>query len=265
MNSVVIVPIANLTPNTKDIEIIDEVLFGWPLEIIEEYLKHYKVKTFYNYYGYIKKEYVKILEKPESFPKYIINSSFSDVLLKDKLQEKIFLTLTKGAYVGNSIEETERCLKVNLLNKYGYVRKNFLKEYKKPYFGQKYYKDKKYTEEKIRDNIWNTAYSYFKTGYKWGGKTHLGIDCSGLTFMSYFLNKIIIHRDAKFEKGFGIKKIEKNVLKKSDLIYFQNHIGLYIENDLFIHSSDKNDGVYINSLNDKNLEWELLGFGTIFN
>ena len=33
------------------------------------------------------------------------------------------------------------------------------------------------------------------THYRWGGKTPLGIDCSGLVSMSYLLNGIAIYRE----------------------------------------------------------------------
>ena len=49
-------------------------------------------------------------------------------------------------------------------------------------------------EEAFRESIVQTAYSYLGTQYRWGGKTACGIDCSGLAFMSYFRNGILIWR-----------------------------------------------------------------------
>lgn len=105
--------------------------------------------------------------------------------------------------------------------------------------------------EVLRKNIVDTAFEYMTSQYKWGGKSPLGIDCSGLTSMSYMLNGIITYRDAKIVEGFPVKKIAFENLKPADLIYFPGHIAMYIGNNEYIHSSASNDGVYINSF-DKN-------------
>ena len=53
-------------------------------------------------------------------------------------------------------------------------------------------------EQEFRDSIIKTALSYLGTSYRWGGKTTLGIDCSGLCQMAYLLmidcrNRITVH------------------------------------------------------------------------
>jgi len=105
-------------------------------------------------------------------------------------------------------------------------------------------------ETQIRRELIRTAYSYLGTQYRWGGKSPLGIDCSGLTFMSYYLNGIIIYRDAAIKEGFAIREINIKDIGIGDLIYFPGHIAMYLGGGKYIHSTARkgSDGVVINSL-----------------
>ncbi len=128
----------------------------------------------------------------------------------------------------------------------------------------------KIREVAFRDSVVNTAYKYLGTPYRYGGKTPLGIDCSGLCSMAYLLNGVCIYRDSVMKDGFPVKKIPRERLKKADLIYFPGHIAMYVGGGRFIHSSVANDGVYVNSLDkgDAGYKRELVEsiteFGSVF-
>lgn len=106
-------------------------------------------------------------------------------------------------------------------------------------------------EEKLRERLVRTAASYLGVQYRWGGKTPLGVDCSGLTSMAYMLNGIYIYRDAVLKPGFPVRQIPYECMKPGDLLYFPGHIAMYIGNGDYIHSTARagSDGVVINSLN----------------
>ncbi len=109
------------------------------------------------------------------------------------------------------------------------------------------------------------------TQYRWGGgKSPLGLDCSGLCSISYMLNGIIIYRDA-LRKDEYMRKIELDEIKPGDLLFWPGHVAMYIGNDKYIHSSSDNNGVDINSLNPDhggefkaNLAKTITDIGTIF-
>jgi gamma-D-glutamyl-L-lysine dipeptidyl-peptidase len=79
--------------------------------------------------------------------------------------------------------------------------------------------------------------------YLWGGKTALGIDCSGFSQLVYKTLGIHIPRDAsqQVEKGRDINFIEE--AKEGDLAFFTNdegkivHVGIILSNNRIIHAS----------------------------
>ncbi|WP_243145976.1 C40 family peptidase [Clostridium chromiireducens] len=230
-------------------ENVDEVLFGMNVEIIKESLNNWVyIKTLYKYEGYINKETLMISDKIskqwEKEKNVVVINSFADVLNKPEASGYQIANLTRGANLisTNHISENQKFVKVILPNsKIGWIRKNFISDLKKTYTID--------GEEVLRENLVKSALSYLGTQYRWGGKTPLGIDCSGLCSMAYMLNGILIYRDAKIKEGFPIKEITCEKLKKGDLIFFPGHVAMYLEKGNFVHSSTSNDIVKVNSFN----------------
>ena len=83
---------------------------------------------------------------------------------------------------------------------------------------------------------------YKGTKYKYGGTDKRGFDCSGFTKTVYTnAFKVKLPRTTKEMSKLG-KKVSKNKLKPGDLVFFRpsrryDHVGIYIGNNTFIHSS----------------------------
>ena len=101
------------------------------------------------------------------------------------------------------------------------------------------------------DKVVQTARSYTGVPYKYGGTTRAGMDCSGLMIVSFKSADVSIPRTAKEQSKIG-KRVEKEELKKGDLVFFSAkpgrrkivHAGMVTEvrskeNVRFIHSSTK--------------------------
>ncbi|NQX82160.1 MAG: C40 family peptidase [Flavobacteriaceae bacterium] len=104
------------------------------------------------------------------------------------------------------------------------------------------YEEPTILSEKSKKNIVKTAMLYLKAPYLWGGKTPLGIDCSGFVQMVYKLNGYDLPRDASMQamKGKVLGFIQE--AKPGDLVFFDNdegeviHVGIMLEDGLVIHA-----------------------------
>ncbi|KAM3091671.1 NlpC/P60 family protein [Phormidesmis sp. 146-35] len=82
--------------------------------------------------------------------------------------------------------------------------------------------------------------------YLWGGTVAPNYDCSGLMQAAFASAGIRLPRDAYQQEGF-VKKVEIECLIPGDLIFFgtpvkATHVGLYLGNQQYIHSSGKDQG-----------------------
>lgn len=109
------------------------------------------------------------------------------------------------------------------------------------------------------EDIVATARQFLGFPYLWGGLSPKGMDCSGLVKLSYFLNGIILLRDAsqQIDTGEALDFSDvRNNLHPGDLVFFGrsatdtrgrsvSHVGICMGDGMMIHSSLR---VRINSL-----------------
>lgn len=115
-----------------------------------------------------------------------------------------------------------------------------------------------------KNTILNTAAQFTGVPYLWGGTSSKGLDCSGFTKTVYFLNGIVLPRDASQQVFTGLEVDTENSfenLEPGDLLFFGKkaskdktekitHVGIYIGDTEVIHASGM---VKVNSL-DKSRE-----------
>lgn len=232
-----------------DCERADEALCGMVVEILEKTTEDYwKVRTHYRYEGYapvscLRAEEKAVEEWKNAPKKVVLHKNTCDIQAGPKVQSWELLSVTRGAVLAVIGEPEEGWQRVRLPDgREGCIFAGVL---------DTYYEDPvDLPEAELRRRLVETAKLYVGTHYRWGGKSPLGIDCSGLVSTSYLLNGIIIHRDAGIKEGFPIREIPREELKMGDLIFFPGHVAMYIENGDYIHSTGKagSDGVVFNSL-----------------
>jgi cell wall-associated NlpC family hydrolase len=102
------------------------------------------------------------------------------------------------------------------------------------------------------EDLVNTSQTLLGVPYLWGGTSTKGMDCSGFTKTIYFLNGMVIPRDAsqQVHTGKPIDSIQNfDNLQKGDLLFFGSkatdstpekvvHVGMWIGNNEFIHASE---------------------------
>lgn len=103
--------------------------------------------------------------------------------------------------------------------------------------------------------IVNCAMQYLGCAYVYGGSSPRGFDCSGFTSYVYAQCGVKINRtaSAQLNNGYAVSRSE---LQPGDLVMFKSggskpasHVGIYIGNGQFVHSSAPGVGVVVDSLN----------------
>jgi cell wall-associated NlpC family hydrolase len=97
----------------------------------------------------------------------------------------------------------------------------------------------------LRDGIVATARLFLGTSYLWGGRSPDGVDCSGLTNLSFRASGISIPRDAH-EQWMTSRKVSPGELLPADLIFLSGegrpdaitHVMLAAGGECFIEASE---------------------------
>jgi len=98
---------------------------------------------------------------------------------------------------------------------------------------------------KTADFIIENAYVYLNAPYLWGGRSPLGIDCSGFTQVVFKNAGIKLERDAYLQARQGQTLSFINEASAGDLAFFDNsegritHVGILMGNDRIIHASGR--------------------------
>ena len=230
-------PVASIysTPQFKS-ELITQALFYEPLKIIDKRKKWYKVKLLDGYEGWIHSFYTYELsgkyEKNINFSKYWVKKKFTNLIFSNGTS----LTLSFGSLLPCLEFDNNIILKLYDGSE-GQLDKNDLSSYENPL--------------KLCEFIDLHIKQFLGIQYLWGGKSSFGFDCSGLIQTIFNVCGI-----SKFPRDTSEQIKSKLLLpvygipSKGDIIFFKknnivNHVGIYIDDNSFIHSSGL---VKINSL-----------------
>ena len=220
ISNIAIIPMRS-DPSDKS-EMVNQILFGEHFEIINEEEKFSRICLSHdNYKGwicnkqltYIDKEEYKKLEKESP----TLTTDILDVITKDYHQPIVIGSILPSFKSGHAIINQEM-YQFDGLTTPGFVNKKKLVE---------------------------NALLYLHAPYLWGGRSPLGIDCSGLTQMVYRLQGKNIPRDAYQQAEIGKTLEFLDESEPGDLAFFENnkgritHVGIIIENNYIIHASGK--------------------------
>lgn len=105
------------------------------------------------------------------------------------------------------------------------------------------------------DSIISTAKGLLDIRYTYGGTTTNGFDCSGYTQYVFAQNGVTLERTAASQYTNNGTSVAKSDLQPGDLVFFSSssqsvgHVGIYIGDGQFIHSSSGAGKVIITSIN----------------
>ena len=257
------------------VDVVDEVFFGWSV-MWEDEGEWIEVWTHYGYRGWMERNLIEeksrewMEEREKAGNTYVVTRGFADVMRGARVQARMLETLGRGCFV-EKMEETENgYCRVKLANEIsGFVpevalRKRldsdrFLWGKSEERFFVEQGIPEGWSEEKFRRKVVECAKGYLGCQYRWGGKAADGIDCSGVVFMVYLMNGVLIWRDADIREGYPMKAIwregEEMCLveeraKAGDLLFWRGHVGMYLGDGRYLHCTghERVFGCRVNSL-----------------
>ena len=215
-----IVPMRNEASDQT--EMVNQILFGEHFKVLETRKKWSRIRLAHDSYeGWIcNKQWIEIEEDNyKQLDKEVstITTDILDIISKDFHQPIVIGSILPSFKSGHAIFNTEMYQFDGLTT---------------PGFTQK-------------DKLIENALIYLNSPYLWGGRSPLGIDCSGFTQIVYRLQGIDLPRDAyqQAEIGTTLSFIEES--EPGDLAFFDDnegkviHVGIIMENNHIIHASGK--------------------------
>lgn len=201
------------------------------------------------------------LQEYTAAPKYICTVLWSEVFAEPKKDAARISDLVMGDLMRVSMSHSGKALKSKGFlgvvlpdGRKGYVRGSDLSDFA-PWAKSRC---------AVAENLISTAKMFIGTPYMWGGYSSKGLDCSGLTKTVFFLNGVMLYRNASQQAKEGIDITldgfepgkSEGELRPGDLVFFGKkatltskeritHVALYIGNGCIIHSSQE---VRLNSL-----------------
>ena len=217
-------------------EHVDDAVYGTECELLDKLAGYCLIRTSYGYEGYVREN--EIAEKLAE-PNRVVTAMWADLVREPNNFHSPELTLPFGSLVDAGFpREYPRYAMIVLPDKrMFFIRAEQLGEIPVQ-------KD----EQTSRKVICDVAKTFLGVQYRWGGRTHAGIDCSGLAFTSYRAAGINIWRDADIDKNPNMRNICKEELEPGDLIFFPGHVAVSLGGGSFIHATSSGARVCMASL-----------------
>jgi SH3-like domain-containing protein len=238
---------------THSAELLSQALLGTPVKVYKEVDGWYLIQTPDRYFGWVDDAAVALKTNSEladwkNLKKVLFNKQFGFAYAGADENASIESDLLVGDLV--SVIDTENGFYKTLFadGRIAFVKKDDCVSL-----------EKWQTKELVIDEVIECSTKFKGLPYLWGGTSSKMADCSGFTKTVYYMNGIVLQRDASQQTLYGELVNTANGydnLLPGDLLFFGRkasvdspekvtHVGLYIGDYEFIHASGK---VRINSL-----------------
>ena len=203
-------------------EMVNQLLFGETMEVLEATEEWLKIKSLYDdYEGWITNHLVSEIDQSVATAdiNYVATGLVNQVTLPDQLINVPMGSALVGFNEGTRLLWDEQ-------HKYHGTYRNM-------------------QQPLDLDLLWRTAQAWTNAPYLWGGKTFMGVDCSGFVQTVFKVMGIRLKRDAYQQAEQGMAVEDLTGVKTGDVVFFQNengrvvHVGIILNANEVIHASGK--------------------------
>ena len=252
------VSVANLRGDSKhSSELVTQATLGTPVKIWKRTEEWYYIQTPDDYLSWVDHGGITTMNESEfnnwkNSEKIIFTKAYGNSHAKPDLNSNPVTDLVTGAVL-EFLEDSGDFYKVRYPDgKEAYIFKDHAKNYG----------EWLQNLEPDGESLTRVSEKLMGLPYLWGGTSAKGVDCSGFTKTIYFMNGVVIPRDASQQIKEGTLVDDESDFSKlevGDLLFFGRpatdstsekvvHVGMWIGNNEFIHSSGD---VHISSVDDK--------------
>jgi gamma-D-glutamyl-L-lysine dipeptidyl-peptidase len=215
-----------LEPSDRS-EMVTQILFGETYNIIEEKGNWLQIRMHHDdYEGWIDRKQSMLvtddfIQKIKNGSNHIITDKTAECYCKN---DSTFLLVGKGSHLPLASGNTFHL---------GHKTYTSISRSKSV--------PKKFSASKVA----TTALDYLNTPYLWGGRSIMGIDCSGLVQIVFHMCGLDLPRNAAQQSNFGTALDFVDEALPGDIAFFDNptgeiiHVGIIIDNGKIIHASGR--------------------------
>jgi len=231
--AVCVVPAAPVRkkPSHK-VEMVNQLLFGETMEVLRSKHNWLNIQSSSDYYeGWIRSNLVKPIEA-RSLDGAIVTSDLISTIRIENAEMHIPVGSTLARF-GNGTGE--------------------IADLRFQFRGSTYCRQQIKPDEQL---VVRLTTQWLNAPYLWGGRTPLGVDCSGFVQVIFKLMGIDLLRDARLQAGQGIKVKSLKQSRCGDLAFFRNnkkkitHVGVLLSPSQIIHASGR---VRVDNIDEKGI------------
>lgn len=203
-------------------EMVNQLLFGETMVVLEKNEEWWKIRSCIdNYEGWLTHHLVQSVEEmvATSHSQYVTTDLVSHLRVGDHL-----IHLPMGASLTGFSKSTGQLWLPNMVFEGSF---------------------RDLTQAQSWDLVEKVAHSWINAPYLWGGKTLMGVDCSGLVQTVFKVGGVKLLRDASQQQQQGLGVTQLQDARPGDLAFFDNdkgkviHVGIILSGDRIIHASGK--------------------------
>lgn len=195
-----------------------ELLFGEPVSVLDRAGGWAWVKSGVdNYVGYVEEA---ALGGPGSEPTHWVTAPRTFVYSEPDMKRPVTRALSMGSRITVTGEAETRGTRYLLVDGGAVIAKHVAA-----------------VDVPVSNDYVSVATRFLASPYLWGGRSGFGLDCSGLVQLTMMMAGKAVLRDTDMQRASIGIEIDRDELRRGDLVFWKGHVAIMVDAGMMIHSS----------------------------